>query len=530
MRAVISIFLSVTWFLFAALALSQEKGEKLGTVHFPVSCNAEAQKGFNRAVALLHSFWTGSSLKAFTAITETDPSCAMGHWGIAMSLLGNPLANVPRIPALTRGWAAVEKAKSIGARTERERDYVAAIEVLYKDWDKLDHGTRSLAYEKAMEKLYLRYPEDREAAVFYALALNMTVDRTDKTFANQLKAAAILEKVFAEQPEHPGVAHYLIHSYDYPPIAHRGLTAARRYAKIAPSVPHVLHMPSHIFTQLGMWQESIQSNRAAAAAAAKEADVGQQFHAMSFLVYAYLQGAQDLEAKRVLAELNAIQKFGEVRAVAVAYAGIPARIALERRAWSEAASLELGPSAFPWSRFPEAEAMIYFARVLGSARSGDTVRAAKDLEKLQSLRDALVKAKDREDWADQVETQRLAAAAELARAQGKKDEALSLMRSAAELEDSMESRSVAQVVFAHELLGELLIEFGEPAKAVREFETSLRVEPNRFRSLYGTAKAAELSGDREKAKTYYAKLVAVSEKADTERPELKHAKNFMPSQ
>jgi len=525
MKTIVSVFLSLTWFLFTSLALSQEGAGKLGTVHFPVSCNAEAQKGFNRAVALLHSFWTGSSLKAFTAITDTDPGCAMGYWGIAMSLLGNPLANVPRAPALKRGWAAVEKAKSIGARTERERDYIAAIEVLYKDWDKLDHGTRSLAYEKAMERLYLSYPEDREAAIFYALALNMTVDRTDKTYANQLKAAAILEKVFAEQPDHPGVAHYLIHNYDYPSLATRGLPAARRYANIAPSVPHVLHMPSHIFTQLGMWQESIQSNRAAAAAAAKEGDVGQQFHATSFLAYAYLQGAQDLEAKRVLDELNAIQKFEEVQAVAMFYAGIPARYALERRAWSEAASLELHPSVFPWSRFPQAEAMIYFARALGSARSGNAVSAGKDLEKLQSLRDALVKAKDKDRY--QVEIQHLAAAAWLVLAEGRKDEALNLMRSAAELEDSSEARSVAQIVFAHELLGEMLIERGEPAKALREFETSLQAEPNRFRGLYGAAKAAELSGDREKARTYYAKLVAICERADTERPELREAKAFL---
>ena len=396
---------------------------------------------------------------------------------------------------------------------------------MYKDWDKLDHGTRSLAYEKAMEKLYLRYPEDREAAVFYALALNMTVDLADKTYANQLKAAAILEKVFAQQPDHPGVAHYLIHSYDYPPLATRGLPAARSYAKIAPSVPHALHMPSHIFTQLGMWQESIESNRAAAAAAAKEADMGQRFHAMAFLTYAYLQGAQDLEAKRVLNELNAIQKFEEVQAVAMFYAGIPARYALERRAWSEAASLELYPSAFPWSRFLQAETMIYFARALGSARSGDTVSAGKDIEKLQSLRDALVKVKHR-DWA-QVEMQRLAVAAEIARARGKRDEALKLIRSAVELEDSSEARSVAQLVFAHELLGEMLIERGEPAKALREFEKSLEAEPNRFRGLYGAAKAAELSGDREKARTYYTKLVQICESADTERPELVEAKIFL---
>jgi tetratricopeptide (TPR) repeat protein len=517
------LFVILTSFLCASGTTVQEKAtERLGKVHFPVSCNAEAQKQFDRAVALLHSFWVEESEKEFTAVTKTDPGCVMGYWGIAMSLLQNPLSEPGRVRAWKTGWAAIEKAKSIGTKTEREGGYIAAIETMYRDPETRDPRTRTVAYEKAMEQLYKRYPEDREAAIFYALALNITALPTDKTYANQLKAGEILEKVLAEQPDHPGVAHYIIHSYDYPPLASRGLVAARRYAEIAPSSFHGLHMPSHIFTQLGMWQGSIQSN---IAAAAKAKEVGADpSHQMHFLIYAYLQGAQDLEAKRVLDELNARRADPPTLARHTTFAVIPARYAIERRAWSEAAGLEARPGLES-----AATAITYFARAMGAARSGDTTNARKAIEKLQSLREAFGKTKERAWWGDQIEIQRRVATAWLARLEGKSDEALKLLRSAADLEDSFETHvsTPAPFVFARELLGEMLIEANEPGEALKEFEAALSKEPNRFHGLYGAARAAELSGDHQKARDLYGKLMSVCANADTERPELLKAKTFL---
>ena len=510
--------------LLSASAASAE--EKLGEVHFPVSCNAAAQQEFDRAVALLHSFWFDASAKAFAAVTQTDPGCAMGHWGEAMAILfnPNPFVGTPTPKGLQDGCPAIERAKAAGAKTQRERGYIAAVESLCQDRDKADQRARVLAYEQAMERLSRTYPEDREAAVFYALALNITASPADKTYANQLKAAEILEKVFAEQPNHPGVAHYLIHSYDYPPIASRGLSAARRYAGIAPAAPHALHMPSHIFTRRGFWQESIESNRASAAAAKNHFD---QLHAMDYQAYASLQMAQDLATKRVLDEAIAIQKV-EGFVPGYALAAIPARYALERRRWADAASLTLQPSDFPWDRFPQAEAVLVFARALGAARSGNASGASKDIARLEVLRDSLIAAKQ-SYWVEQVEIQRQVAVAWVARAEGKNQEALQLMRAAADREDATEKHPVTPgpIVPARELLGEMLLELGDPRQALKEFEASHRVEPNRFKGLYGAARAAELSGDHVKARTYYASLLALCEKADTERPELKEAKAFL---
>lgn len=532
------LFAVLAMCLCAAPAAAQDKGapgEKLGTVSFPTSCTLAAQMKFERAVAMLHSFWYEEAVKAFTTVTQTDASCAMGYWGVAMSIY-YPLWYPPSEVTLKKGWAAVEKAKAAGGKTPRERDYIGAIEAFYKDSDKLDHRTRTLAYERAMEQIYLRYPQDREAAVFYALALDATAAPTDKMYGNPLKAAAILEKVFAEQPSHPGVAHYLIHSYDYPTLASRALPAARSYAKIAPSVPHALHMPSHIFTRLGLWQESIDSNRASEAAGkdyvAKTGGEGvwdQTLHAMDYLAYASLQVAQDQGAKRILEELVTFRK-AEPESLPAAYAtaAIPARYALERRSWAEAAGLTTPPMAFPWSRYPWGEAIISFARALGAARSGDITSTRKEVDKLQSFRDALTQAKNTY-WADQVEVQRRAAAGMLARAEGRNQEALDMLRSAADLEGSTEKHPVtpAPIVPARELLGELLIELNQPGPGLREFETSLTAEPNRFRSLFGAARAAELSGDVAKAKAFYGKLVTLCDRADTERPELRQAKAFL---
>jgi hypothetical protein len=512
--------------LICASAASAQ--EKLGEVHFPVSCSAAAQQEFNRAVALLHSFWFDASAKAFAAVTQLDPGCGMGHWGEAMAILfsPNPFTGTPTPKGLQDGCPAVERAKAAAPKTQRERDYIGAVESLCHDRDKADQRTRVVAYGQAMERLSRTYPEDREAAIFYALALNITASPADKTYANQLKAAEILEKVFAEQPNHPGVAHYLIHSYDYPPIASRGLSAARRYAGIAPAAPHALHMPSHIFTREGLWQESIGSNPASAAAAKNHFD---QLHAMDYLAYAYLQGAQDLVAKRVLEEAGAIRKVNPEHFVTgYALAAIPARYALERRRWADAASLTLQPSDFPWDRFPQAEAVLVFARGLGAAHSGNAAGARKEIPRLEALRGALIAAKQNY-WAEQVEIQRQVAGAWVARAEGRNLEALRLMRAAADREDGTEKHPLTPgpIVPARELLGEMLLELADPRQALKEFETSHQVEPNRFRGLYGAARAAELSGDREKARTYYASLLALCEKADTERPELKEAKAFL---
>jgi tetratricopeptide (TPR) repeat protein len=527
----------VTLLSLRAVTAQEKAAEKLGQVDFPVSCTAAAQKQFDQALGALHSFWYEEALRLFTAVAETDPSCAMAYWGIAMSIY-YPLWVPPSQPTLQKGTNAIEKAKSIGAKTDREGAYIAAIEVFYKDSDKLEHRARTLAYEKAMEQIHRQYPNDREAAIFYALALNATASPTDKTYAQQLKAGEILEKVFAEQPDHPGVAHYIIHSYDNPSTANRGLPAAQRYIKIAPSVPHAQHMPSHIFTRLGLWQESIHSNLGAVAAskeyAAKihpEAAYYEQLHALDYLAYAYLQGAQDQEAKRVLDELRAIKKVQpEAFQAAYAYAAIPARYALERRRWSEAAALTVQPTAFPWSRFQWAEAVTHFARAMGAARSGNVDSSRKDIEKLESLQDALVKAKD-SYWAKQVDIQRRVASAWYLRAENKSDEALQLMQSAADLEDSTDKHPVtpAPIQPARELLGEMLLELGDPVQALKEFEISHRVEPNRFRGLYGAAKAAQESGDREKARLYYAKLISLCEHADADRPELKEANTFLSS-
>lgn len=514
-----------------------EMGDKLGQVNFLVSCNAKAQEQFNHAVALLHSFWYDEAERGFSEVTRTDPRCVMGYWGIAMSNY-HPVWAPPNPAELQKGLAAVEKAKAVGAKTQRERDYIAAIETFYKDSDKLDHHTRALAYEKAMEQLYLRHPQDHEAAVFYALALLGTAQPTDKTYAKQKRAGEILNQVLAYQPDHPGVAHYLIHSFDYPPLAYLVLPAARSYSKIAPSSPHALHMPSHIFTRLGLWQESIESNIASAAAAKNHAAKMypgaasfDQLHAMDYLLYAYLQTAQDRKAKQILDDVYKMSKVdADVIAAGYAFAAIPARYAIERHQWSEAAALKVHPASFPWDSFRYAEAITYFARAMGAARSGDPAAASTDVEKLASIQKSLAEGKDNY-WTTQVEIQRQAAAAWLAHAEGKDEEALKLMRSATELEDSTEKHPVTPgpVVPARELLGELLLELREPTKALKEFETALLAAPNRFNGLYGAARAAELSGDRAKARSFYAKLATLSEKSDGERPELLAARAFLAS-
>ena len=515
-------------FLCGSGLIAQESTEKLGSVHFTVSCSAEAQVQFDRAATMLHNFWYPQDLNAFIDITKTDEACAMAYWGIAMSLRGNPLVSPPDPPTLKRGWEAIDKAVAISAKSDREKEYVHALETYYKSYEKLDHHTRVLAYENAMRELSSHYPDDPEAAVFYALAINEAAMAlpADKTYSRQLKAAAILEKILSAHPDHPGALHYLIHSYDFPELAIRGLPAAQRYAGVAPSAPHALHMPSHIFSMLGMWQDSIQSNQKARIVA------NDYVHAMDFMVYAYLQGAQDASAKRLVDESNALQKSkaaaaslnptGAILGTFTAFAAIPARYAIERAAWTEAAALD------PGHTFPAADAMTHFTRAMGFIHMANVAAARNDIQQLQKLKDSLQQSKN-DYWAEQVEIQILAANAWVAHAGGRQEEGLKLMRAAADLEDRSEKHVAMENRLwpMRELLGEMLLSLDHAGQALEELEKSFKSAPNRFRGFYLAASAAEKSGDRDRAKMYYAKLVAQCGNAESERPELIAAKAYL---
>ncbi len=527
---------------------------KLGRVNFAISCTPKAQTQFKRAVAWLHSFEYQEAEKAFTEVTVTDPRCGMAYWGIAISNY-HPLWAPPTADELQRGSSAIEKAKAIGARTKREQDYIAAMDVFYKDAGTLDHRKRAFAYSDAMKQLHQRHTSDREAAVFYALTLVATgMMSTDKSYTREKEAAQILNGVLAVEPQHPGVAHYIIHSYDYPALAPLALHAARSYAKIAPASSHAQHMPSHIFTRLGLWQEAIRSNLDARASAKAHAvrnrmagAFDQQLHAMDYLAYAYLQGAQDQDALGILEELQKIQSV-EPQSFAVAYSAtaIPARYALERRRWNEAAKLALPQTegsttdvsstasplrSFPWQRFQWAVAHVHYARAIGAARSGDAASARRDVEKLTAIQQALVEVKGGYDWAKQVEIERQVASAWLAFAEGKHDESLRLMRTAADLDDATDKHPVTPgaILPAREQVGELLLELEQPVAALQEFETSLRTAPNRFNGLYGAARSAQLAKDLRKAKTYYGQLLALVRDPGSNRPEIRTAKMFLDS-
>jgi hypothetical protein len=501
---------------------------KLGRVNFPVSCAPSVQQEFGKAVAMLHSFWYEKANATFAAVAEKDPTCGMAYWGIAMTYY-HQIWSAPGPEDLKAGESALEKGKAASAKTQRERDYLAALATFYKDSDKLDHRTRALAYEEAMGQLQARYPDDHEAAVFHALALLATAPPTDKTYVNQKKAGAILEPLFVEQPEHPGIAHYIIHAYDYPPLAKQALDAARRYAKIAPDSPHALHMPSHIFTRLGLWQESIDSNLASAASAQRNNAPGNELHAKDYLLYAYLQGAQDREAKKTLEALppgrpEDPQYMNWLYAMGTS----PARYAVERHRWDEAATLQVPPSTFPGGRWAWTEANLHFARALGASHLGKTEGARKELQQLTSLRDTLAQLNDAY-WADQLDIQRESALAWIMLTEGKREEALQQMRSAAEHEDRTDKHNVTPgvIVPARELLGEMLLELEQPAEALLEFEATLGTAPNRFNALAGAGRAAKLAGDNEKAKAYSAVLLANCELADGDRPELQDARSIL---
>ncbi|SHK40821.1 hypothetical protein SAMN05444159_3184 [Bradyrhizobium lablabi] len=500
----------------------------LGRAHFETSCTPQAQEKFDRGLAMVHSFFYPDSVQAFTEAAAADPQCAIAYWGIAISHRPNPLILPLSAAVLKNGLEAVEQGKAIGAKTERERDWLAAMELYYRDYDKIDQTERGLAYEKAMETLTQKYPDDPEAAIFYALALNETALHSDKTYAKQLKAGAILETIAAKLPDHPGVLHYLIHTYDYPPLAQRGLDAADRYAEVAPAAQHAQHMPSHTYSMLGLWTQSVASNTKSRAVAQGQAaklwpgatHPGEPHH-LDFMEYALLQMGQEGPAKQLRDDSNAIKKLGfEYFPSYTALAAVPARFALERQAWKEAAALE--PRG---SQFPQAEAITYFARAAGSARSGDLAGADREVNKLKELRAALEKA-NQSYWAEQVEVQILAASAWIAHAKGEEKEALKFMRAAADVEDNSEKHIAMEnrLYPMRELLGDLLLEQQQAASALTEYETSLQSTPNRLRGLYGAAKAAEAASEPEKATAYFGKLAELTKDADTDRMEIREAR------
>ena len=498
--------------------------DQLGKVDFPNSCSPAVQQSFQRAVAMLHSFRYAETEKAFREVLAQDPSCAIATWGIAAILMSNPLAGIGPSPQWAeRARAAIDQGRKIGAKTPRERDYLEAVAAYYEDWANRPERARQLNRARAFEALAARYPTDDEAQIFYALYLAATQSLADQSYRTYLAAAEVLEKQLAKHPEHPGIAHYLIHSYDAPPIAAQGLSAARRYASIAPSAPHALHMPSHIFTRVGSWAESVTTNERSAVAAKQDKDFDEQLHAMDYMVYAHLQLARDSDARRVVDEGATVTGFTTLRfAGPYAQAAMPARYAVERGDWKQAMALESRPSQFPFTA-----AITHFARGLGAARSGHAAAAETDVQELARLRDALKTAKS-EYWATEVEVSRLGAAAWTALALGKQEEALGLMRSAADIEDKNEKHIVtpARIVPARELLGEMLLELKRPVEALKEFEASHVREPGRFRGYYGAAQAAAQSGDTAKAKRYFARLVELAGQGTT-RPELTQARAFL---
>jgi hypothetical protein len=516
-------------FCFSALSTAASAQgtdqDKLGALRFPVSCSPAVQDVFDRAVALQINYFWAPATKAFNEVLARDPGCAMAHWGIAVVNLDNLLAAPPSPKQMAEGAAAIAKAKAVGAKTPREQGYIDAVAAFYSDYEKRLHGERLAAYEKALGELHARHPEDRNAAVYYALALLATHSPNDQTYAKPLKAAKLLEAVFAQEPNHPGAAHFLIHAYDYPPIAKHGLTAARKYAAIAPDAPHALHMPSHIFTRVGYWQESIDTNLRSA----KSCDTPRcELHALDYAMYGYLQLGRDSEAKRLADRIFAWPEAEQAFVGGYALAAMPARYALERGKWTEAARLSIASqSDTAWAKVPQAESVIVFARGLGAARSGDAAQAKKELARLRTIHQALVEAKNGY-WAEQAEIQGRALMGWVARAEGRNDEALQALGGAADAEDRTEKHPVTPgpIVPARELLAELLLDLGQHATALREFEKAMEREPGRLRSLFGAATAAERSGDKARARKYFQQIAQMT-KGSSEREELRRVSAWL---
>ena len=523
MRALLLAATGLVGLSLAQSAVGQSEDQKLGTVHFETSCKPAAQKQFDRAMLYQHSFWYRASQMAFEEVAKADPECGMAYWGMALSLLWNPHVPTPA-KNLAEGAAAIAKGRSVGAKTQRERDYLDSLAVMYADFDRVDHRTRVVAYANAMQRLAQSYPADDEAQIHYALSLNTSASPADKSYANQLKGAAILEPIFKRQPQHPGVAHYLIHLYDYPPIAEKGLDAARLYAKIAPAAAHAQHMPSHIFTRVGYWQESIASNTVAQRVAKEADDFHDQLHSMDYLVYAYLQLGEDSKANAMLAAMTTVTGFTETFLVGpYALAVSPARYAIERGDWKAAAELNVRPNPLPHIR-----AITHFARALGAARSGNLQAAKADIATLAELRDKLREAKDAY-WSEQVDIQGQVAAAWVLYAEGRYDDAIKAMSAAADAEDKTEKHPVTPGVPkpARELYGVMLLERNLPDQALTAFEATLKKEPNRLGAYFGAAAAARTSGDTAKARLYCEQIVAIAGNADKTRTEVADARAYL---
>jgi tetratricopeptide (TPR) repeat protein len=520
-----------------------------GRVNFPVSCAPAVQAEFTRGVALLHSFFYEEARRIFTGVAEKDPKCAMAQWGIAMTWW-HPIWTPPTPEEMKAGKAAADKAMAMNVGSDRERGFITALNAYYNTPDSPTTGEvgqschgpvgppdRVTAYEKAMRKLYDKYPDDVEAQTFYALAVLAVgySTPTDTTLANQLKAASILEKLWKTNPQHPGVAHYLIHSYDYPALAERGLAAARSYGSIAPWVPHALHMPSHIFTRLGMWEESIAANRSSADASRayaamrhRDATEAEELHALDYMAYSYLQEGQDAKAKEIVDFADTVRKTNPELEFSAAYAlaAIPSRYTLERNAWAEAAALRV-PALPHWSSFPFMEALIEYAHALGRAHTGDLAGARKAVDRMRQLRDATMDPKF-DYFRRQLDLQMQAASAWVAYGEGKKDDAVHLLRRTADAEDILGKHPVSPgaLVPAREQLGDLLLKLDQPKEAQREFEAALKIYPGRFRDLCGAALASERIGEKEKADNYYAKLIEQTAKADGSRSELAQFREY----
>jgi tetratricopeptide (TPR) repeat protein len=498
--------------------------EQLGTVHFPASCTADAQKTFEKGVALLHSFWYEEAEKTFLAAEKQDRKCAMAYWGEAMSLW-HQLWDEPGPVTIKRASAELKKADKAKPKTDRERDYIQALQAFYSNSKKADHEARARAYSAAMEKVYQKYPDDHEAAAFYALSLLASEPENDTTFANRKQAGAILEKLFAEEPNHPGIAHYLIHTYDKPQLAELGLPAARRYAQIAPSAPHAVHMPSHIFARVGDWPDSIQSNLASIAATQKASEMnmggeGHQFHAMDFLIYAYLQSGREADAAKVIDQVKtmpAMHMGGMDRNMqAFAMSKFPAMFAMELHRWPDAAVLPVISEAVPSDR-----AYTYWARTIGSARSGDMAGAKKNLAEIDAIhKDYAARKKGyASDWTGMIYQE---ASAWVLHGEGKDEEATAALRKVADHEDAVGEEQTSMP--AREMLADMLLEMKRPEQALAEYKGDLKFNPKRFNGLYGAALAAETAGQASQATEYYAVLVKTCEGSGSARPELAKAK------
>jgi hypothetical protein len=535
----------VLFILCAAIATAQEDHSQhehavagLGTVDFPTSCNAAAQKLISRGAALLHSFGYEEARITFNDAAKADPTCAMAYWGVARTWY-HPIWAPPSPDELKQGAAALDRA--INAKTDRERDYINALAVFYKDWQTVDHVTRAKNYEKALAQVCERHPSDDEAAIFHALQLVAIgyLDPTDKTYQWQKKGSDILNQLLLRHPDHPGVAHYIIHSVDYPSLAGLGLNAARAYATIAPDSPHALHMPSHIFTRLGQWDDSIASNTASAKSAIAKAQRlhgggggFDQLHAIDYLIYAYLQQAKDTSARKALADMENITRLDEAQfAAAYAFAASPARWALERHDWKAAAALEIKPAWFPWSRFRNVEALVHYARAIGAARAGDVVAARRSNDEIAAIRKAIPATRDY-DWSGSIGAQWEAATALIAWAEGKKDEGLRLLRTAADHEDAVDKHPVTPgaLLPVREILADLLLENGAAPEALREYEVVLKTAPRRLNATAGAARAADKAGDKTKARAYAMQLREIARNAETSRPELEWARVYLGSE